>query len=64
MGVLHQKVQEKRLRWYGHLCKEDTHVTRRVLEMEVEPVVGKGRQGRPEKVDGLCEKGHGGENND
>ena len=47
MGVVkvHQKVQEKRLRWYGHvLRKQDTHVTRRTLKMEVE---GKRRQGRP-----------------
>ena len=44
---LHAKVQEKRLRWYGHMLRRDEdHVTRRTLEMEVE---GRRRQGRPRR---------------
>ena len=33
---VHKKIQEKRLRWYGHkLQREKDHVTRRALNMEV-----------------------------
>ena len=42
-----KKVQEGRLRWYGHLLRrEDDHVGRRTMEMEVQ---GRRRRGRPRK---------------
>ena len=34
---VHKKVQEKKLRWYGHVQRgEGDHVTRRTLDMELE----------------------------
>ena len=42
---LHAKVQEKRLRWYGHVLRRDEeHITSRTMEMTVE---GRMRQDRP-----------------
>ena len=42
-----KKVQEGRLRWYGHLLRrEDDHVGRHAMEMEVQ---GRRRRGRPRK---------------
>jgi truncated hemoglobin YjbI len=44
---MHRKIQEKRLRWYGHLQRrEEEFVTKRVLKMEVE---GKRASGRPRR---------------
>ena len=42
-----KKIQEGRLRWYGHLLRRDEdHVGRQIMEMEVE---GRRRRGRPRK---------------
>ena len=42
-----KKVQEGRLRWYGHMLRrEDDHVGRSTIEMEVQ---GRRRRGRPRK---------------
>ena len=52
---VHRKIQEKRLRWYGHVQRRAAdHVTRRTLEMEVE---GKRPRGRPRRrwMDGVQE---------
>lgn len=44
---IHKKIQEKRLRWYGHvLRREENHVTKRTLSMEVD---GRRRRGRPRR---------------
>ena len=44
---VHRKIQERRLRWYGHVQRrEEDHVTRRTLEMEVE---GRRARGRPRR---------------
>ena len=48
MGEIYKKVQESRLKWYGHvLRREDEYVGKRVVAMEVP---GKGRRGRPKEV--------------
>ena len=52
---VHKKIQEKRLRWFGHVSRrEESHITRRILEMEVE---GRRRPGRPSRrwMDGVRE---------
>ena len=42
-----KKVQESRLKWYGHvLRREDEHIGTRVMGMEVP---GKRRRGRPKR---------------
>jgi len=42
---VHRMIQEQRLCWYGHVQRrEEDHVTRRTLEMEVE---GRQARGRP-----------------
>ena len=42
-----KKMQEGRLRWYGHLMRRDAqHVGRHTMEMEVR---GRRRRGRPRK---------------
>ena len=42
-----KKVQESRLKWYGHvLRREEEYVGKRVMVMEVP---GKGRRGRPKR---------------
>ena len=44
---IHKKVQEKRLRWYGHVQRRDeNHVTKQALNLEVE---GRRRRGRPRR---------------
>ena len=44
---VHRKIQEKRLRWYGHMLRrEKDHVTRKTLDMVVE---GKRKSGRPRR---------------
>jgi hypothetical protein len=44
---IHRKIQEKRLRWYGHIQRrEEEFVTKRVLKMELE---GKRARGRPRR---------------
>ena len=47
VGEISKKVQESRLKWYGHvLRKEDEYVGKRVMAMEVP---GKRRKGRPKR---------------
>ena len=47
MGELSKKVQESRLKWYGHvLRREDEYVGKGVMAMEVP---GKRRRGRPKR---------------
>ena len=47
MGEISKKVQESRLKWYGHvLRREDECVGKRVMAMEVP---GKRRRGRPKR---------------
>ena len=48
VGEISKKVQESRLKWYGHvLRREDEHVGKRVMGMEVP---GKRRRGRPMRM--------------
>ena len=54
-----KKVQEGRLRWYGHILRrEEDHVGRRTMEMEVQ---GRRRRGRPRKRWKDCVRGDLGE---
>ena len=47
VGEISKKVQESRLKWYGHaLRREDEYVGKRVMAMEVP---GKRRRGRPQR---------------
>ena len=47
VGEISKKVQESRLKWYGHvLRREDEYVGKRVMVMEV---AGKIRGGRPKR---------------
>ena len=47
MGEISKKVQESRLKWYGHVSRrEEEYVGKRVLGMEVP---GKRRRGRPKR---------------
>ena len=47
VGEISKKVQESRLKWYGHVSRrEDEYVGKRVMEMEVP---GKRRRGRPKR---------------
>ena len=47
LGEISKKVQESRLKWYGHvLRREDEYVGKRVMAMEVP---GKRRRGRPKR---------------
>ena len=47
MGEISKKVQESRLKWYGHvLRREDEYVGKRVMAMELP---GKRRRGRPKR---------------
>ena len=47
MREMSKKVQESRLKWYGHvLRREDEYVGKRVMAMEVP---GKRRRGRPKQ---------------
>ena len=43
MAELSRKVQEARLRWYGHVLRRDEAVERRMMDMEVQ---GRRRRGR------------------
>ena len=48
VGEIAKKVQESRLKWYGHILRrEDEHVGKRVMVMEV---LGKRRRGRPKRM--------------
>ena len=48
VGEISKKVQESRLKWYGHVSRrEDEYVWKRVMGMEVP---GKRRRGRPKRV--------------
>ena len=48
VGEISKKVQESRLKWYGHvLRREDEYVGKRVMAMEVP---GKRRRGRPKRM--------------
>ena len=41
MGEISKKVQESRLKWYGHvLRREDEYVGKRVMAMEVQGTEG------------------------
>ena len=47
VGKISKKVQESRLKWYGHVSRrEDEYVGKRVMGMEVP---GKRRRGRPKR---------------
>ena len=47
VGKISKKVQESRLKWYGHVLRsEDEYVGKRVMGMEVP---GKRRRGRPKR---------------
>ena len=47
VGEISKKVQESRLKWYGHvLSREEEYVGKRVMVMEVP---GKRRRGRPKR---------------
>ena len=47
MGEISKKVQESRLKWYGHvLRRQDEYVAKSVMVMEVP---GKRRRGRPKQ---------------
>ena len=47
VGEISKKVQESRLKWYGHvLRREDEYVGKRVMAMEVS---GNKRRGRPKR---------------
>ena len=49
VGEISTKVQESRLKWYGHvLRRKDEYVGKRVMGMEVP---GKRRRGRPKRND-------------
>ena len=48
MGEISKKVQESRLKWYGHvLRREDEYVGKILMAMEVP---GKRRRGRPKRM--------------
>ena len=47
VGEIAKKVQERRLKWYGHVMRREEHyVGRRAMEMKVQ---GKRKRGRPKK---------------
>ena len=65
MGEIPKKVQERRMRWYGHVMRRDEEcVGKRVMDIEVQE---SRRRGRPKKrwadcvKDDLREKGLSGE---
>ena len=65
VGEISKKVQERRLKWYGHVMRKDEHYAgKRMLSMDVEGKRGKGRPNRrwmdSANVD-LREKGLSGE---
>ena len=47
MGEITKKVQERRLKWYGHVTRREEHyVGRKVMEMKVQ---GRRKRGRPKR---------------
>ena len=45
MVEVSKKIQQRRLQWFGHVMRrEEDHVCRRVMDMEVD---GRRRRGRP-----------------
>ena len=47
VGEITKKVQERRLKWYGHVMRREEHyVGRRAMEMKVQ---GRRKRGRPER---------------
>ena len=46
VGVISKKVQESRLKWYGHVLRREEYADKRVMVMEVP---GKRRRGRPKR---------------
>ena len=57
VAELSKEVQESRLTWYGHvLRKEDEHVGKRVMAMEVSGGGGR-RRGRPKRSCGWIASG-------
>ena len=60
MGEITRKVQERRLKWYGHVMRREEHyVGRRAMVMKVQ---GRRKRGRPngwldKAKDGIKEKG-------
>ena len=47
MAKFSEKVQERRLQWYGHVMRrEGEYVGKRVMRMEVEGMRGRGRPKR------------------
>ena len=47
VGEIAKKVQERRLKWYGHVMRREEHyVGRRVMEMKVQ---GRRKRGRPKR---------------
>ena len=47
MGEIAKKVQERRLKWYGHVMRrEEYYVGRRAMEMKVQ---GRRKIGRPKR---------------
>ena len=65
VGEISMKVQERRMRWYGHVMRRDEeYVGKRVMGIEVQ---GSRRRGRPKKrwvdcvKDDVREKGLSGE---
>ena len=59
-----QKIQERRLQWFGHVkSREEEYVGRRVMEMKVR---GRRKRGTPNQrwMDGLCKGGPEGKTTD
>ena len=45
VAEMHRKIQERSIRWYGHILpRDEDHAARKALDVEVE---GRRRQGRP-----------------
>ena len=47
VGEITKKIQERRLKWYGHVMRREEHyVERKAMEMKVQ---GRMKRGRPER---------------
>ena len=47
MGEITKKLQERRLKWYGHVMRREEHyVVRRAMEIKVQ---GIGKRGKPKR---------------
>ena len=47
MGKISKKLQERRLKWYGHVMRREEHyVGRRAMEMKVQGRMKRGRTNR------------------